>query len=48
MQQAEARKEQRQPGVQDALAKVVDEVRVDARNEPTRYLEDSVAPEGGE
>jgi len=32
----------------DALARVVDEIRSDARIEPGRYLEDTVVPEGGE
>ncbi len=31
-----------------ALARVVDEVRADAHIEPTRYLENSEVPEGGE
>ncbi len=34
--------------MEDALAKVVDEVASDSQTEPKQYLNDSIAPEGGE
>ncbi len=34
--------------IEDALAKVVDEVSVDSTIKPKQYLDDAIAPEGGE